>query len=538
MDIAVRYEKIDLGYDKFLFKPVGIVKGIYNKTNNTFETEYGEICASIGGESKYSDSYFGGLTSLFQLKKIYPTESEEYLLTKFYDECSLFCTIGYYDYENTKIRLIHIPYDELEKVIMDTAEEKIQQELAEQKENLEIPQQEMLINFTIDDLKKIRNSRDIKEVREKIDSVLEYASLLTDTFIDVEDKNEIELEKKRPDPSTEEKVEIKKQADLIELRKTVKSIIKGQDKAVDDITRAIDMNLKSKNPEHKGHLLIMGPTGTGKTKTISIIAEKLGIPYYEADSTAYTKEGYVGKSIYSMFTGLIAAADGDIKKAENGILIMDEIDKKISDLKDDVGGVAVLYSLLKILDGTTIEIEQERGKIVRFNTSNLTVVFMGAFSEIYKKKYNEKKNKQKNRIGFGIGSEQEKTEEEKIEITPDDLISAGMPAEYIGRIPYITSTDELSVERLVEILYKSKSSAITEEKEFFKDLGVTIKFTKGYMEEIAKQAKESKTNARGLRKLVKKSVCIAYDEVSTNKKIKELKFTKQTALDNTKYFAK
>lgn len=540
MDIAVRYEKIDLGYDKFLFKPVGVIKGIYNKEENTFETEYGEICSYIGGESKYGDSYFGALTSLEQLKLTYTNVSEEYLLTQFYDECSLFCTIGYYDYKDTKIKLIHIPYEELEDQIIEHAEEKLHEELLNEIEIEPIPEKEMMINFTIDNLKELRNSKNIKEVREKLDGILNFASMLTGNFIDYagEDNNKETEEEKTKLQKEEEKTKIKENINLKSLRKEVKSIIKGQDKAVDDITRAIDMNLKSKNPNHKGHILIMGPTGTGKTKTVSIIAEKLGIPYYEADSTAYTKEGYVGKSIYSMFIGLINAAGGDIEKAQNGILIMDEIDKKLSDLKDDVGGLAVLFSLLKILDGTVIEIEQQRGTNIRFDTSKLTVIFMGAFSDIYKKKYKEIKDNKKRSIGFGIETEKNNIVEEKIQITTDDLIKAGMPPEFLGRIPFVTNTEDLSIENLVEILYKSKSSAITEEIEFFKDLGVTITFTSGFMREIASQAKQSNTNARNLRKLVKKSVYIAYDEISNNKKIKKLKFTKQTALDNTKYFAK
>lgn len=322
---------------------------------------------------------------------------------------------------------------------------------------------------------------------------------------------------------------------LKELREEVKSVIKGQDRAVDDVTRAVIVNQMSKNPRHRSHMLITGPSGTGKTEMINIIAKKFGIPYFKADATAYTKEGYVGKSIYSMLNGLITAAGEDVHKAENGILIIDEIDKKLSDSSDYVSGIDVLYSMLKMMDRDVIEVDRGHGyseKQILFDTSNLTIIFMGAFSELYKEKEN---NRNKRNIGF---SEPVKAEnkKEKIIITNEDLIKAGMPAEFLGRISVVTSTEELEIEDLVEILYKSKGGAIDEEKEFCAGLGITLKFTSNYMREIAKKAKESKTGARNLRKLVRESLAVAYDEILSGKKVKVLKLTKETAHNPKKYY--
>ena len=128
------------------------------------------------------------------------------------------------------------------------------------------------------------------------------------------------------------------------------------------------------------------------------------------------------------------------------------------------------------------------------------------------------------------------TKKEKVIVTNKDLIKAGMPPEFLGRIPIITNTEELELEDLVEILYKSKGGAIDEEKEFCASLGVTIKFTNGYMREIAKKAHESKTGARNLRKLVRESLSHAYDQILTEKDVKILKLTKKTAIDSKSYY--
>ena len=138
-----------------------------------------------------------------------------------------------------------------------------------------------------------------------------------------------------------------KKFDLAKFRKNVLSYIVGQDEAVYDVTRTLAINYTSVNPRNKSHILIMGPSGTGKTEMINVMAKELDIPIFKADATAYTKAGYVGKDVPSMLTGLVEAAGGDLKRAQEGILIIDEIDKKSSSSKDDVSGKAVLHSMLK-----------------------------------------------------------------------------------------------------------------------------------------------------------------------------------------------
>lgn len=485
MDIAIKFEKFDLGEDKYVFKPICVIKGKYDEETDSFETDYGQICAPIDGDCSYDQDFFGALTTIEELKEEFDFDNETDILAEYFESWSSFYTLGFFDYVNNKTQILSMPCEEIEKVFTMAVNKD---EVEDENETVANKEQN-----TIEDSEKQRVQ-------------LKYV-----------------LTKQPIKPIT-----------LAELRKEVKDVIKGQDKAVDDITRGIIVNQRSKNPKHKSHMLIMGPSGTGKTEMVNIIAKKMGIPFFKADATAYTKEGYVGKSVYSMFYGLIASADGNIEKAQNGILIIDEIDKKLSSRKDDVGGTDVLNSLLKIMDRDVIELEKENtlgSKSILFDTSNLTIIFMGAFADIYA----EKEKSKKKTIGFGNPIETEK-EPTKTIVTNEDLIKAGMPPEFLGRIPIITNTDELTLENLVEILHKSKGGTIDEEKEFCRDLGITLKVTKGFMEEIAKKAHAAKTGARNLRKDVRASLSVAYDEILSGKDIKVLKLTKATANDNKKYY--
>ena len=530
MDVAIKYDKINLGNEKYVFKPVGIIKGKYDEATETFETEYGELCAPIDGDSQFEDNYFGLYISMEDLKKGYEGKNlnEEEMLTEYFDENIMYYCLGQFDYVENKMQVVYIPYESFEEVY-DTPEEEY-----------EPTEKGVKITFTIEKLKELREIDDIEKIREQFDSILLCAKT-------IEDNNNASIAPQASKVQESAFILEKEESKLLslkELRDEVKAVIKGQDKAVDAVTRAVIVNQMSSNPRHKSHMLITGPSGTGKTEMINIISKKLGIPYFKADATAYTKEGYVGKSVYSMLNGLITAAGNDLNKAEHGILIIDEIDKKLSSRSDDVGGTDVLNSMLKMMDRDLIEVDIGHGmsdRKVMFDTSNLTIIFMGAFASLYKEKEEEKKQSKKT-IGFSfeLSEADPKTKngkKEKISITNDDLIKAGIPPEFLGRIPIVTSTEELELEDLVEILYKSKGGAIEEEKEFFEDMGITITFTSEYMKEIAKKAQETKTGARNLRKLVRESLAVVYDDVLSGKEIKVLKLTKATANDPKKYYA-
>lgn len=515
MDIAVCFEKIFLDEDMFIFKPINIIKGEHFKDSNLFEAEFGYVYENINTNNDNCEYYFSCLTNMEELKSKFGNEDEKVLLSNYLNLCSENYFIGYYDYEENTMKTKLIPLSYVE------SEDKIEVSLSKEFNEQKTLNGSYGIVFYTDKLKELRNIESLEKIRTQLDKLIN----------ELEKCNEQEKDNKRLKINTMSGIKMS----LEELRKEVLKKIVAQDQAVNDITREIYMNMTSKDPRNKSHILVTGPTGTGKTEIVSTISKMLDLPYFEADATAYTKEGYVGKSVYSMLDGLIDAADGDIKQAQNGILIIDEIDKKLSGKSDDVSGIDVLYSLLKIMDRGIVEVNRKDGickENVMFDTSNLTIILMGAFENIY----NLKIKPQKRSIGFNTS--EISIPKREIVLTKQDLIKNGFPAQALGRIGDVTSTNYFTVKDLKRILTKSEISALLILKKYFKEsLGVDLLYTDGYVEQIAKKADEMGTNARELKPLVKESVKYAFDDIiNTNKKI--LKLTKETACDNKKYIIK
>lgn len=272
----------------------------------------------------------------------------------------------------------------------------------------------------------------------------------------------------------------------------------------------------------------MGPSGTGKTEIMKNIVQYLNIPFFQADATAYTKAGYVGKDVNSILLGLLRAANNDLELAQKGLIIIDEIDKKALNANDDVSGKAVLHSLLKILDREVIEVDTDYHNSVLFDTSNLTVALVGSFQELY-----EAKTKFKNKpIGFTSTLD---TNKPKFTLTDEELIKYLGP-ELFGRIGMKTSTNHLSLKDCIDILTKSDIGQISIAKSDFESRGIKFSCTHDYLVEIAKQGYSQETGARNLNKVARENLRYAYDEIFTRKKVKQLKFTKATAHDPKKFY--
>lgn len=530
MDIAIQFEKISVGDGKYIFRPISLIKGNYYNDENEFVSEYGVIYCGLEDAIDDVRNCFSTVTTMESLRKYFgPNLSDEELLYEFYAFHLEQCFIGILDPITNKIKTMRISYDELEDQYDNFTDET---------------NDNNIVAFTTEMLKEIRNSKSLEELRAKIDCVINSTNEEISENVHIKENDLVkDLESIESKENIEEiedkklKLSLKKNESLSlkYLRKEVLSRIVNQDNAVNDVTRTILINQTSKNPRHKQHILIMGPSGTGKTRMVDIIAKTMNIPYFQADATAYTKEGYVGKSIYSMFERLIETADGDIEKAQNGILIIDEIDKKLTSSRNDNFDKDVLHSLLKVMDRGTIEVDisDSRGKeSVLFDTSNLTIIFMGAFSDLYEKKA---KNNSKI-IGFDTKPDNDNNKVDE-SITREDLIKYGVPAEWLGRIGLITFTERLTAKDLVDILNKSKESPLVEEKEWFKDLGVKVTFSKGFKELIAEQTSKTNTGARNLRSLVGEAVKYASEEVLNGNRPKVLKFTKETVKNNKKYYS-
>jgi len=265
----------------------------------------------------------------------------------------------------------------------------------------------------------------------------------------------------------------------------------------------------------KSNVLLIGPTGSGKTLMAQTIARVLNVPIAIADATSLTEAGYVGEDVENILTKLIQAADGDIKRAQKGIVFIDEVDKvaRMSENRSitrDVSGEGVQQALLKIVEGADVNIPPKGGRkhpnqeFTSINTSNILFICGGAFDgleEILKRKQGE------NVLGFG---QEKKTKDEKKPtfdmVEPDDLVHFGLIPELVGRLPIIASLNEITEDDMVRILTEPKNSLIKQYKKLFAIDDVELNFEEDALRAIARKSIKRKTGARGLRAILEENM--------------------------------
>ena len=289
----------------------------------------------------------------------------------------------------------------------------------------------------------------------------------------------------------------------------------------------------------KSNILLLGPTGCGKTHLAQTLARLLNVPFAIADATALTEAGYVGEDVENILLKLIQAADFDIKKAETGIIYIDEVDKiaRKSDnpsITRDVSGEGVQQALLKILEGTVASVPPQGGRkhphqeFLSIDTTNILFICGGAFAGLDKI---IARRTGKNAIGFGadVHSKKENLQSDLLaQVMPEDLLSFGLIPEFVGRLPVISTVHQLRRDDLVQILTEPRNALTRQYHRFFAYDEIELVFTDDALWEIADKALERQTGARGLRSIIEGALLEVMFELPSRKDVAKCVITKET----------
>lgn len=526
--VAVLMKKEVLNDDFLLYKPLGVVTGeLVGKKFIDYADEKEYLSMNDIELSLNKNEYcFANVMELdkMSLEKFDISDIKNVVMDisngelGYICDCESFIYIGYINIKDSKIETKEIDLYELLKENASLEDKTTDQLINMLIQHLSNKEEYITFKRLMHDIFKIYDmTYSIDSSSDTYSTEIENFSYEFGLNLSSHEKKEKELEEVFKKQN--------KTLNIKELYDETRKIVKGQDEAIKDIISAIQIDSFASSPSEKNRCLLVGKTGVGKTEIIRTIGNLIDKPFVRTDSTQITVAGYVGGTIEgNILLPLLSMCGGDLEKAENGIVALDEIDKKGSKSNDDVSGRGVLNSLLPFLDGTEFNVKYNN-RNYRFDTSKLTIFALGAFMNILD-------YQTRTVIGFNSVIAEPK------EITLDDFNKIGMmPSEFIGRFPVLIVMNDLTLDNYLDILVNSKNSALKFYERFFKEkYNIDLKYTDRFIEEIAKKAINLKTGARSLKRIIEESIKdVRWNVMSSDCQYSEIVLDEQT-VNNSKIY--